>query len=189
MKLHDQRTILKFGFCALTLALSACASLRTHSDYDPQADFSTYQTFAWASEQERVQSQERGDRYISPLDVQRIERAIESELATKGYRQLQDTDQADFLVAFTVGARDKIDVNRYPVTYRGRWVGHWPYQLESVEVHSYTEGMLAIDIYDRQSARPTWHGVARKRVTGSDAEESGPLIREAVSAILNEFPP
>lgn len=168
----------------ITIATASCATFRVHTDYDPDAGFGDYRTFAWMDEHGRVSSG-----YVSPLNVQRIERAIESELTAKGFEQRGEAEEADFLVSFTVGTREEVDVNRYPVTYRGRWVGHWPYQIEAVDVHSYTQGMLAIDIHDREHGRPVWHGLAGKRVTGADIEDSGPVIREAVAAVLASFPP
>ena len=190
MKFTCSVSTLRTTLAVVVLLLAAgCSSLRTHSDYDPQANFSDFRNFAWAGDQQQVRSKDIGDRFISALNLRRIERAIEDELATKGYRQQDNQDDADFLVSFTVGARDKVDVDYYPVTYRGRWVRHWPYQWESVEVHSYTEGTLAIDIYDRENSRPVWHGVARKRVTGVDVRNSESVINDTVAAILSEFPP
>ena len=36
-----------FAVVALNLALSGCASIEVSTDYDPEADFTRYQTFAW----------------------------------------------------------------------------------------------------------------------------------------------
>lgn len=182
------RYSVKIGLiCLLGMMISSCTSFQTHSDYDSQADFSEYATFAWISDQPFIQPRGHSDPYISPLDLQRIEKTIESVLLSKGYRQLEDNSKADFVVSFTVGARDKIDVTFYPSPYHGSW--RWPYYGEAVEAHTYTEGMLAIDIFDRAMGQPVWHGHARKRITGSDTEQAGPLIQEGVAAILSDFPP
>ena len=112
----------KMVFCILVstllLTMTACSSLRTHSDYDPDARFDNYTTFAWMGDADVVHTETPDDVYISPLNVQRIERAIENELTTHGCRQLENPDDADFLVTFTVGTRDRIYVERYPLTYR-----------------------------------------------------------------------
>lgn len=168
---------------------AGCAGLKSHSDYDPAIDFTQYEAFAWAEQAQIVRSQQDDDSYISPLDLQRIRRAIESELVTKGFRQTTSAESADFLVSFTVGARERLSVDSYPVTYRNRWTRHWPYYVGVVDAHTYTEGMLAIDILDVRARQPAWHGVARKRITDADSANSGPLIKEAVAAILREFPP
>lgn len=179
-----------FYFVALGLVLAAgCSTIRSHSDYDPEAKFDTYSSFKWADEDQSVQSRVSAEQTVNPLNVQRIRQAIVSELKAKGYSHRVDQDAVDFTVSFTVGVREQTNLNAYPLMYEERWVRHWPYYGSYVDVHTYTEGTLAIDVYDGGTLSPVWHGVARKQITRSDVEESAPLIRSAVSAILKDFPP
>ena len=78
----------------------------------------------------------------------------------------------------------------YPSTYRGVYRGGWgaPYHSE-VDVRNYTEGVLAIDLFDVARRAPVWHGWAVKSITASERENPEPLINEIVAAILEEFPP
>ena len=64
-----------------------------------------------------------------------------------------------------------------------------PYYWPNVDVEMYTEGMLAIDIFDNASREPVWHGWARKRILGADVANPETAINAAVSAILEDFPP
>jgi len=102
---------------------------------------------------------------------------------------LASREQADFTVAFTVGARDLINVDDYPLGYRGRRPWSARYFGTGADVTTYTEGTLAIDIFDNGSRQPVWHGWARKRITGGDIEDPAPTIDAAVRAILAGFPP
>ena len=102
----------------------------------------------------------------SPLASGRIQRAVAKALAAKGFGSVSDVGSADFLVGFTLGARDKVrvDTNRYPVGFRGpyRW-GLAYYQ--DVDVRQYTQGRLAIDVFDAKLQRPVWHGYATKNLS------------------------
>lgn len=191
------------------LVLTGCASQKPHIDYDSEANFESYERFAWAGEDQetlftntadsRVDSSI--DNYVSPLNIRRIKSAIEEQLIVAGFYQAEQTADADFLVSFTVGLRDMFDANSYRTYPTGRWVQHWPYQgsyrspshslsvAREVELHTYTEGMLAIDIYDKISGLPVWHGVERKRITGSDIKDTKAAIDKAVASILSGFPP
>lgn len=176
------------ALACLTASLGAsCTTTRVHSDFDPAVDFGRYTTFSWISDRPLIRPRGQDGMYVSPLDMQRIRSAIQSELTARGYRFLDDNRNVDFVVSFTVGARDKIDVDAYPAPYRGPW--RWPYYGDAVRVHTYTEGLLAIDIFDGEMRRPVWHGLARKRISGSDSVMAGRLIQEEVAAILHEFPP
>ncbi len=172
---------------ALILLGLSCTSVRTHVDYDKSADFSSYAAFTWSSSD--LPFRPSGSTYISPLDVQRIREAIGLELVSLGFSETVDQASADFVVSFTVGAREKIDVETYPPSYGVTWVRHWPYYGRVVDVHTYTEGTLAIDIFDVATNRPVWHGVASKSISKKDRENPNETVNAAVTAVLSNFPP
>jgi hypothetical protein len=178
---------------ALLILLSGCASTtKGTSDYDPATNFAGYQTYAWISEHPMIVGATAG-RQLSPLLEGRIMSAISDSLSSKGFRRADNPEQADFVIAFTVGARDEIQVTSYPSAYRGAWgrPGYWGtgYYGTDIDVRQYTEGRLSIDVFDRAEHRPVWHGWATKRITRKHEENPEPAIREVVSAILANFPP
>ena len=173
--------------CALVL--TACASpIRTQHDSDPEADFAKYRSFAWISE-DPVMWPRPGvvnSKYISPIDEQRIRRAVDADLLAKGYRRAESLDIADLVVSFTIGSQQKLKTNSTAgrsSTYGGR--GGW-YGGSSVRVSTYTEGTLALEFYDRETRHAVWVGWASKRLSKSDDSEK--IIGKAVAAILEEFP-
>lgn len=176
-------------FCiALPCVLASCATMRAGSDYYPAADFSGYRTYVWMAESPLIQSQSSRVQ-ISALSVRRIREAIERELAARNFARVATREEADFAIAFTVGARDSIRVEDYPPYYQGSWRWGSPYYWPNVDVAMYTEGMLAIDVFNNETREPVWHGWAQKRIVRSDIEEPGPTIDAAVAAILANFPP
>jgi hypothetical protein len=126
---------------------------------------------------------------ISPLTVRRIREAIERYLAEKNVELAPTREAADFAISFTIGARDMITLEDYPPYYRGEWQWGRPYYWPSVDAAMYTEGMLAIDIFDNASREPVWHGWARKTILQSDIKDPESTIEAAVEAILADFPP
>lgn len=173
---------------AIGLVLTACAGLQAGSDFYPQTDFSGYRSYVWVADSPIVEPESsRVD--ISPLTVRRIREAVEAELRDKGFTMGTSREQADFSVSFTVGARDMLRIEDYPSYYRGSWRWRPPYFWPNVDVSMYTEGTLAIDVFDNESRQPVWHGWARKQITGTDIENPGETIDAAVGAILADFPP
>jgi len=174
------------GAVLAALALAACTTLRVGSDYDHTASFAAYHSFAWLG---RTQYGTR-----NPLVVQRARDAIQAELTGKGFSYVSEGAAADFVVDFTIGARERVDVRSYPAPYAGWYVGYpqwwgYPYWGSEVDVQQYREGTLAIDLFDAHSHKPVWHGWAKKELTKSDLERSEAPIREAVKALLASFPP
>ena len=135
--------------------------------------------------------------YISnPLLEQRIMAAIEGHLAAKGIDRVDNPESATFVVAFTVGSREKIRVDTYPTYYVG--YGH-PYGWgrayygmgigTETRVRQYEKGILAVDIFDAAEHRPMWHSVATKSITEADRRAMDATIEAAVDAALAAFPP
>lgn len=170
----------------LVLALAACTSVQVQSDFDVSANFAGYKTFSFISDTPLIAAVTEP---ISPLLPGRLMTATRSELSRKGYRFTENRGQADFVVSFTLGGRDKIRVDSYPSTYHGaRWGWGAPYHTE-VNVRNYTEGTLAIDIFEVSKRSPVWHGWAVKNISAEDRRNPTPVVNELVSLILAEFPP
>ncbi len=170
------------------LTLCGCATMQAGSDSYPSADFARFHTFAWIADSPLITPTSRRVE-VSPLSLRRIEEAIEAQLGAKGFTEVASRDDADFAVSFTVGARDMIDVDSYPPYYRGPWNWRTPYYGRNVDVYMYTEGILAIDVFDNETRQPVWHGWAKKRITGTDIKDPASAIDAAVAAILAHFPP
>ena len=171
--------------------LTGCASIKTGSHQDESVSFNQYRTFAWIADNPLILG--AGDQLpISPLSQKKIVQAIEDELSNKGFTYLANPDQADFILSYTVGTREKIDATSYPSAYIGKWgwhmYGRYYYQTE-VAHHSYTEGTLGLDIFDGNTKQPIWHGWATKTISTSDRENPSPSIQKAVAAIIEQFPP
>lgn len=172
-----------------------CAAPAPMIDYDPAQDFSGYQTFAFISDHPLMRQE--GSVRTSPLLEGRLIQTTENILSARGFKRVADRDLADMVVGFTVGGRDKIRVNSYPELYRpyySRSVVGGPgwggsYYGQSVDVRQYTEGTLAVDIYDVTSRKPVWHGVAVRQITKKMRENPGPAIEEILGGIYATFPP
>jgi hypothetical protein len=175
-------------FLMAAFALSGCASVQVGSDYDKAASFAGYNSFA-------IMQRDHAGTH-NPLVVTRAEDSIRDELVKKGYTAAANPQAADFTVDFTIGSKERTDVNSYPAPYagagwgwggRGWWGGgYWGSDLD---VHQYREGTLSIDIFDAKSRRPVWHGWAKKELSRKDIEQSEEPIRHAVTAVLAKFPP
>ena len=79
----------------------------------------------------------------SGLAEVRLENAAMNELGKKAYRFVEDPAQADFVVAFTLGAREKLSVTSTPgPDGLAPFVWSAPYYRD-IDVHQFTEGGFA----------------------------------------------
>jgi hypothetical protein len=180
----------------LTLTfMTGCAAPAPMIDYDPNHNFTQYKTFAFISDHPLLRGE--GAEGGSPLIEGRLMQVTENILAARGFTRISDREAADMAIGFTLGGREKIQVNSYPSTYhssynRSRW-GGWGhgsyYSPQQVDVRQYTEGTLAIDIYDVKEHKPVWHGRATRKITKKMRENPGQTVQEIMSGILATFPP
>lgn len=185
--------VLLVAVCAL-VAAGCQTALRPTTDFDSSVDFSTFQTFSWIDANPLIRRS--GQRPPNPLVQQRLMASARDAFTARGLRFVDDPEQADLVLAFTVGSREGIRVTSYPARWHrpppGRtsaryWSGYW--NTSTVRTRQYTEGQLAIDILDVADHRPIWHGTVSRRVTQSELGEPGPALEEAVNAIAAKFPP
>jgi Domain of unknown function (DUF4136) len=166
---------------AASLLLAACTSIRVSSDYDHRASFSNYHTYAWLP-REHARSQ-------NPLATRHAQEAIDAEMQKKGYSLTSDLGGADFVVDFTLSAKERLDVQSYPVAYRGPWLWGRGYYGDQIDLRTYREGSLVIDIFDGRTHQPVWTGKATKELSQAELEHTRAPVQAATTAVLSAFPP
>lgn len=190
--------IKKIFITALLVAVASCSSTyeaKVNFDKNTKVDTLSYKTFAWLTSAKIMAPAED----INPVMKQRVDEEIEKAFIAKGYQLIDDAEKADFAISYTVGNRDKIKVSSYPTTYNtgfgwgrgyyGSGYGGMYGTHMSTETHvrQYTEGKLAIDVYDVKSHQPAWHGWAVKRITSDDKEAPSSAIKEIVHKVVTQF--
>jgi len=186
----------RFLIAAAIVAVASCSSssgIKSFHDYNPSADFASYRTWSFISERPMIVSQAAG--MVNPLLEGRIMRAIHSEMDRKGFSYVTDPESADIAISFTVGSRDQVKIDQIPSSYRTgysryhRGYGYGGSFGTETRVRQYTEGQVAIDIFEVQSHTPAFHGSATKRLSSSDRDNPEELISSVVSEAMLGFPP
>jgi len=140
-------------------------------DYDHDADFAGYRTYAWAPSQNPAKS---------PLWNQRIIDNIDRQLAAKG---LQPADaEADLLVTYNGGLQEDVSLRGFGTG--GRWA------RGSISVNKVTklEGTLIVDLYDQAAKRLVWRGIATETVS-DQTEKNIAKLEKVVEILFKDYAP
>ena len=179
----------KIGWLGLFLALllagcTSTAPVKVNFDQNTDINTAQYQTFTWLTASKIMSMPEA----LNPVMKARVDRAIENALVKKGYQLIDDKDKADFTVSYSLGSREKIKVSSYPAMYQGpmRRGGFYGGMATETHVRQYTEGSLAIDIFDVKSHEPVWHGWATQRIYSKNTKEVSE-INLIVEQVINQF--
>lgn len=175
------KTIKLLPILLLLLVLSGCSSVRVAADYDKNAPFDTYKTFAFYKT--GIDKAE-----ISDLDKRRILRAIEERMIAKGFTK---SDNPDLLVNIFTNARKEVNVNQF---YGGMGYGWgygwhpWMWGGGHTSVSTTTKGSLYIDLIDARKKELVWQGKGDGSLeVVTDKKEK--RIAEFVDKILEKYPP
>jgi len=177
----------------LTALGTACSSVRTQFDFDPNADFSAWRTYAWYPSG----SPPTGDpRLDNPLLHGRIEAAVNRTLGARGYAEVQDRTP-DFYVNYHLSTEQRLDVRTMNRVYVGgphgrgwRGAGWGGVGWAETVVDQYEEGTLVIDFVDVSMRRLVWRGSGTRRLSRDlQPDRLTQRVNEAVNEILAQFPP
>lgn len=167
--------LLKLCSVALVLLLASCSSVRVSSDYDNQANFNQYKTFAFYKPGiDKVK--------ISDLDKKRILRAIEAEMLAKGFTK---SKTPDIMVSIFTKTRENINVYRNNGGFGYGW-GPWYGGYQNVQRD--TQGTLYIDFIDGKEKQLVWQGKGQGYLTHNQRRKDD-RIRTFVAKILERYPP
>ena len=169
------------------MALSACSSMKTSSDYDPKVDFSEVKTYAWIERktQETVY-------HLDGLMDQRVRSAVDRQLQLKGLTKVT-ANSADVLVNYLTKIDKKINVDSFNSSF-----GYHPYygsawgsgMVVQTRVREYEVGTLILDLVDRKSGQLIWRGsVADTLRNKSTPEQRTEVINTAIMEMLSNYPP
>ena len=113
---------------------------------------------------------------------------VKGALEALGFDFVADAADAQMLVSFVVATRQEISSGSYayPDSY---WWGVYGHPM--VVIHESTErreAYLAIDLAEAKTSRPLWRGWAQQPVSPANRSNPVPLIKKAVTSILDELP-
>lgn len=177
------------------LLMSSCTSVRVLSDYDKEVNFNSFKSYAfYKTGIDKAQ--------ISDLDKKRILKAIENEMATKGFVK---SNEPDVLISIFTKEREQVDV------YNNYWGGGgfgwgWnPYYWGvgpgfgwgrgfgwggGSNVSTRTEGSLYVDLIDTKTKELVWQGRGVGTLNNTkNIEKKEERINEFVAEILKAYPP
>lgn len=151
---------------ATALALGACATKpQVSSEVTRGANFANYQTFSFVNTMPPAG--------MNPVAFERIRQDVASALTAKGFTK---ADQGgDLSVVITLGARDRMNISTWGAFGR------------QIDVNQYTEGKVAVDVFNTQTRQPLWHGQATQTIDPNRPDPT--VIDTAVAQVMARFPP
>ena len=170
-------TTLTTTLAVTLLGTIALAQTVTH-DFDRAANFSSYRSYAWV----------RGTNLDDPLNHNRIVRAVDSQMASKGLSFVDASANPDLLVAYHARFDQSLEINGFSSGWGGYRFGAT--RSGSARADQITVGTLVIDLVDAKTKTIVWRGMASKDLDpNAKPEKRDKNINQAAAKLFKHYPP
>jgi len=166
-------------FLIISVILISCGSVKVASDFDSEADFSQYKTFAfYKSGIDKVE--------ISDIDKKRILKSIQNTLLNKG---MTIDENPDILINIATKSSENIYIdNTFYSPYYTGWYPNYGRGHRQV-AYSTSQGALYIDLIDTKTKQLIWQGKGTGFLSSSKRTNRDDLVSSYVTKILDVYPP
>jgi hypothetical protein len=174
--------------CVFTaiVCLSSCASLKVTEDFDKNANFQLYKSFAI--------DVLKTPATVNQLNQTRVINAVKAEMIKKGFTE--NTSTPDMVVSITLIFKDEKSVTS-STNYYGYGGVYRPYGWgggmgasghTTYNVNNYINGSLIIGVADTKTKNLLWEGIGNKDLEDK-IKDPDTTIPEVVAKIMAGFPP
>jgi hypothetical protein len=151
---------------AILLLWPIVANAKVRVDFDPEIDFSKYQTFAYIGGVEKLVMLQLNPELIN----NRVYRAVTRELTAKGLREVKPDENPDLVVRYWANSSSQINVSAMTnFGPYGAYIGsYWGFLYETVTATSQREGSLLLDLIDPRRKDLVWRMYVIRKITNVD---------------------
>jgi len=118
----------------------------------------------------------------------RVRNAIENKFATGGIMEVGKDEDPDIFITYHTNAREQVSYNtsNYGYDYGGGWYYGGGLGTSKTTIHTYERGSLIIDIWDAETKKMVWRGIATSAVP-KDPEKGAKKIDKIISKLAKQW--
>jgi hypothetical protein len=173
-------------FLVMVLSITSCSSVKIAYDYDKQADFAKFKTYAFSEDVAKLP--------VDELNRGRLISAVETELAAKGFSK---SDNPDVLIDMHITAKKRTEAVANTSGGGGMYGGYYGrygygggFSTTTVSYNDYVDGTLLINMVDKSTEKIAWQGRGTKTIDeDASASKREQNINYAVKQIFTKYPP
>jgi len=161
----------------------SCSTIKISSDFDRTAGFASYKTYSFTEEALTLP--------INDLNRNRLLKAVENELAAKGFTK--SDSNPDVMIDLKLKGEQKqtataTNTGGYGYGYRYGWSGG--FSTTTINYDTYVDGTLFIDMIDAKKQQLVWQGRGTATLDPDASEAKREKnINYAVKQIFTKYPP
>lgn len=160
------------------LSSAAAVAQQTNVDWDRQADFSKFHTYAW----------QKSPHPATGLWDQRVIDGVDKELAAKGFTKVDSNPDLWVVYSNTISDQKQVVGTGYGMGPGWGW--GWGSGIRTVQYNTYItqNGTLVIELADANNHQLMWRGSATATIS-DNSEKNIKTLNNALSKLFKNYPP
>jgi NADPH:quinone reductase-like Zn-dependent oxidoreductase len=167
-----KKTVICFAFLLLSLASTAVLGQQVSVNYNHNASFSQYQTYAWGSNNK--------NQIQNSILAQVAQQDIDGAMQQKGLQKVDESQNPDLILTASGGEREQTSWNAMGMRGIGGGFG-------SITPQQNVEGTMIVSLYDTKQKELVWRGISENSLSNS-GNKNQKNVEKAVEKMFKQWP-
>ncbi len=167
---------MKYGFLLGAMLLAAFVGAgfaqQVSVNYNHNASFSQYHTYAWGSNNK--------NEIRNSILAQVAQQDIESAMSQKGLQKVQESQNPDLILTASGGEREQTSWNAWGMRGIGGGMG-------SISPEQNVEATMIVSLYDAKQQSLIWRGIAQDTLN-NNGNKNQEMVNKAVQKMFKQWP-
>ena len=164
----------RFAFCAaaVVLASSFAMAQQVSVNYNHDANFSQYHTYAWGSNNTNA--------IKNSILAQVAQQDIETAMQQKGLQKVQESQSPDLVLTASGGEHEQTSYNAWGMRGIGGGMG-------GITPQQNVEATMVVSLYDTKQQSLVWRGIAENTLN-NNGNKNQEMVQKAVQKMFKQWP-
>jgi hypothetical protein len=164
----------KFVFCATAIVLMSSFAMaqQVSVNYNHEASFSQYHTYAWGSNNTNA--------IKNSILAQVAQQDIEAAMQQKGFQKVQENASPDLVLTASGGEHESTSYNAWGMRGIGGGMG-------GISPQQNVEATMVVSLYDTKQQSLVWRGIAENTLN-NNGNKNQEMVKKAVEKMFKQWP-
>jgi hypothetical protein len=164
----------KFAFCAMLLCIASTIAVgqQVSVNYDHNASFSQYHTYAWGSN--------NTNQIRNSILAQVAQQDINTAMQGKGLQMVQESQTPDLVLVASGGEREQTSYSAWGMRGIGGGMG-------GISPEQNVEATMIVSLYDAKQQSLIWRGIAQNTLN-NNGNKNQEMVEKAVQKMFKQWP-
>ena len=159
-------------FLLICLAATALLAQQVSVNYNHNASFSQYHTYAWGSNNK--------NQIQNSILAQVAKQDIEAAMQQKGLQKVEESQNPDLILTASGGEREQTSYNAWGMRGIGGGMG-------GISPQQNVEATMVVSLYDVKQKELVWRGIAQDTLN-NNGNKNQEAVQKAINKMFKQWP-